>query len=331
MKNALPCLSAALCLIASVAFGGSDSKDVVTSSKNPGPIVEINPGPKISFEFDAEESYVGDGDVERGGYSVRDFDENDFLIRFVLTPRVKFGILRLGAAYERFDFGIDSNNQIRNGIVGGGRFAFPLHAELPDRLEAANFVVGLDTEITDAFLIRIEAHPGWYGAGGDLFDGDNFRVPFIAGVTYVYGPTLQFTLGVGVNFEGKYPVLPGGGVRWQFAPQWVLNAVVPTPRLEYEVTKNFTIYAGAVIKTETYRVDDNFGDLAGDRRLNNARLGYTEVRTGLGVDWKPTSTITFSLEGGYLPYRDFDYFRPHVRYQEDGGAVYGGVALRVAL
>jgi hypothetical protein len=329
MKHALPCLSAALCLIASVAFAGSDSKDVVTSSKNPGPIVEINPGQKISFEFDASETYAGESDVERGGFRVEDFDENDFLVRFVLTPRVKFGILRLGAEYERFDFGIDANDQIRNGIRGGNRL-FLLDAELPDRLEAANAVIGLDTEFTESWLIRIEAHPGWYGAGGDLFDSDNFRVPFIAGTTYVYSPTLQFTLGVSVNFEGKYPVLPGGGVRWQFAPQWVLNAVLPTPRLEYDVTKNFTLYAGAVIKTETYRVDDNFGDLAGDRRLNNARLNYSEVRTGLGFEWKITPEIAFSLEGGYLPYREFDYFRPHIRYHEDGGAPYGTVALHMA-
>ncbi len=292
--------------------------------------VETNTGPaSLSYEFDLQDSYVGNGDVERGGYSVRDFAENDFLARFIFTPRIKFGILRLGATYERYDFGIDANDQDRNGIRGG-RLGLPLRAELPDRLQDTSFVVGLDTEFTDSFLIRIEAHPGWYGAGGDLFRGDNFRVPFIAGTTYVYSPTLQFTLGVGVNFEGKYPVLPGGGVRWAFAPNWVLNAVVPRPRLEYEVNKNFTLYGGAEIKSDTFRVGDRFGDFAGKPRLDNAYLSYSEVRTGVGFDWKLSPGVTLSAEGGYVPYRTFDYSRVHVRYREDGGAPYGGVALKAA-
>jgi hypothetical protein len=329
MKYPLRLSALAFCLAALPALAGTDSKNVVSSSKNPGPIVEINPGPKISFEFEASDTYVGDSDVERGGFRVEEFDENDFLARLVFTPRMKFGILRLGAAYERYDFGIDANSQIRNGIIGGNLLG-PLNAELPDRLEAMNFVVGLDTEFTESWLIRIEAHPGWYGAGGDLFDGDHFRVPFIAGTTYVYSSTLQFTIGVGVNFEGKYPVLPGGGVRWQFAPNWVLNAVVPAPRLEWQATRNLTIYAGAVIKTDTFRVDEDFGTFAGNRRLDDAWLSYEEVRTGAGIDWKIGSNATLSLEGGYVPFRQFDYSRVHIRYHEDGGAPYGGIGLKVA-
>ncbi len=343
MKFPLRLCSVAFCFAAAAAFAGSDSKNVVTESpKNSGPIVEINPRPKLSFEFEVSDAYLGDADIGRGGYEVDDFDENDFLARLVFTPRVKFGILRLGAAYERYDFGIDADNQIRNGIAGGRLeriidetgnetlFVRPLSAELPGRLEAANFVVGLDTEFTDSFLIRIEAHPGWYGAGGDLFDGDNFRVPFIAGGTWVYSSTLQFTLGVGVDFEGKFPVLPGGGVRWQFAPDWVLNAVMPTPRLEYSPTKALTIYAGAEIKSETFRTTEQFGDLAGDPRLNNAHLTYSEVRTGLGVDWHFASNAFFTVEGGYVPFRQFDYTHVHVRYHEDGGAPYGSVGLNIA-
>lgn len=321
MKTSLRLCTFALCLSAVRLFGGG---------REAGPSVELNPQPApLSFEFDVQESYVGEADVERGGYNVRNFDENDFLARFIFTPRIKFGILRLGAAYERFDFDISANDQIRNGIAGG-KFGLPFSAEIPDRLQAANFVIGLDSEFSDSLLFRIEAHPGWYGGGSDLFDSDNFRVPFIAGVTWVYSPTLQFTLGIGVDFEGKYPVLPGGGVRWQFAPKWTLNAVVPKPRLEYEVTKNFTAYAGAEIKADTYRVNDRFGDNAGDSRLNGAHLTYSEVRLGVGFDWKITTGITFSVEGGYLPYRNFDYARANVRYQEDGGAPYGGIALKAA-
>src|SRR5438309_657952 len=59
----------------------------------------------FSGEFVVEETYVGNGDVQRGNQVLRDFDESDTLLRFVLTPRIKLGVLRLGAEWERFSFG----------------------------------------------------------------------------------------------------------------------------------------------------------------------------------------------------------------------------------
>ncbi|HTL77801.1 MAG TPA: hypothetical protein VL136_00220, partial [Candidatus Babeliales bacterium] len=50
----------------------------------------------LSGEFSADVTYVGEGDVERGGKHVNDFDEIDSDIRVVLTPRMKLGVLRLG-------------------------------------------------------------------------------------------------------------------------------------------------------------------------------------------------------------------------------------------
>ena len=86
----------------------------------------------------------------------------------------------------------------------------------------------------------------------------------ILGGTYIYSSDLQFVLGVSFDYEREQPVLPGGGVRWRLASQWLLDAVLPTPRLDYEVNRNLTIYAGADIKGSTFRVDDNFGNERGD-------------------------------------------------------------------
>ena len=54
----------------------------------------------LSGEFSADITYVGEGDVQRGGKHVNDFDEIDSDIRVVLTPRFKLGVLRLGAAFR---------------------------------------------------------------------------------------------------------------------------------------------------------------------------------------------------------------------------------------
>ena len=43
----------------------------------------------LSGEFSGDVTYVGEGDVERGGKHVNDFDEIDSDIRVVLTPRMK--------------------------------------------------------------------------------------------------------------------------------------------------------------------------------------------------------------------------------------------------
>ena len=261
----------------------------------------------FSGEFAVEETYVANGDVQRGPHAVRDFYESDTLLRFVLTPRIKLGVLRLGAEWERFSFG------------------FPDQAPLPDTLQALSLVIGLDTQLSDSILLRFQAQPGFYGT--DDFESQDVNVPFVIGGTYIYSPNLQFVLGIGVDIERKYPVLPGGGVRWKIARQWVLNAVLPTPRLEYQLNKDLTLYAGGTVKETNFRVSDNFGSTRGIPRLNQAVLTYGEIRTGAGADWKVSPVITLSAEAGYQPYRDFDFYRADVRYHQDGGAPYGTVSL----
>jgi hypothetical protein len=269
-------------------------------------------GFRFSAEYNIEQTYIGDSEVSRGRDTVRDFDESDTLVSFVLTPRVSIGVLRLGAGYERFAFGFND----------GG--------PLPDTLQAVNLIIGLDTQFSDSILIRIEAQPGLYGAGMDDLEWEDANLPFVIGGTYIYSPNLQFVLGIGVDVNRKYPVLPGGGIRWKFATQWVLNAVLPTPRLEYELNRQFTLYTGAVIKDETFRMSDRFGTAGGQPQLNRAVFNYTEVRTGIGFDWKIAPALTLTAEGGYLPYREFDFFRTNVRYHHDGGAPYGTISVHGA-
>src|SRR5439155_22372359 len=109
--------------------------------------------------------------------------------------------------------------------------------------------------------------------------------------------------------------------------QRVLNAVLPTPRLEDQFDKDLTLYAGGTVKETNFRVSDNFGSTRGIPRLSQGVLTYGEIRTGAGADWKVLSVITLSAEAGYQPYRDFDFYRADVRYHQDGGAPYGTVSL----
>jgi hypothetical protein len=266
-----------------------------------------------SGEYVAEGTYVGEGDVQRGpNKKVSDFDEIDSELRLVLTPRTQFGILRLGVEWQRFSFG------------------FPAKTPLPNTLQSFSTVIGLDMQLSDSIIVRAEGQPGLYNSGLGHLDWDDFNLPFLVGGTYIFSPNVQLVLGVSVNVERKYPVLPAAGIRWKIGPQWLLDAVLPTPRLQYEMNRFITLYAGATVKEANFRVDGGFGDAHGIPRLNNAILTYSEIRTGAGFDWKISPIVTFTGEIGYQPYRDFDFYRAEVRYHQDGGAPYGTISLHGA-
>jgi hypothetical protein len=266
--------------------------------------------PGFSGEYLLEDTYVGEADVQRGHHTVENFDENDSILGFILTPRISLGVLRIGGDWERFSFG------------------FPALTPLPNTLQSTGLVVGLDTQLSDSILVRFEAQPGVYGT--NHFSIDTFNVPFIIGGTYIYNPNVQFIAGVSVDIERKYPVLPGAGLRWRLHRQWVLDAVLPKPRLEYDPNRDIELYVGANIKETSFRVDDRFGVSHGIPRLNNAVLTYSEVRTGIGCDWRISSNATLTAEAGYQPYRAFDFYRADTRFHEDGSAPYGMISLHGA-
>ncbi len=294
------------------AFAGSAFAGSEQDSYNPPNSVVEEPY-KFSAEFTVEQAYLGGADVQRGRRDVSDYDEYYSNLAFIYTPRVNFGVLRLGAQWERYSFDFPNGGQ-----------------QLPNTLQAVNSIVGLDTKYSDSLLFRLEAQPGFYGTSFDHLNGDSFNVPFVLGGTYIYTPELQFVLGVGVNVQGKFPAIPGGGIRWKFAPHWVLNAVLPTPRLEYQLNPNITLFAGGNVKANSFRVDDRFGSSHGDTSLNSAWLTYEEIRTGAGAEWKINSSLSFTIEGGYAPWRQFDFHRTEVRYHNETGAPYGAVVLHGA-
>jgi opacity protein-like surface antigen len=301
-----------LALTSRPAFG---VKVETFSTKENKDVALVESQSAFPFEFEIEGTYVGDGDVERGEHGdmvISDFHETQGMIRFVYTPMTRIGILRLGLQTERYSF------------------SFGSLAPIPDNLHSTNLVIGLDTQLSDSILIRLEAQPGFYGTDFDDFGRDTFNVPFVIGGTYIYSSNLQFVFGLGFDAWRQTPLLPGGGVRWKFAPEWTLNAVVPKPRLEYAPNSNLLFYAGADVRLSNYRVEKNFGTLRGDTSLNHASISYEELRTGVGLEWKLSSAVKLSVEGGYIPFRNFDFHRTEVRYHQDGGAPYARIGFSAA-
>ena len=299
MKKILSLLGLSCCFVAAHTF--AEMVEVPTADGEDS----------VGMEFELRGSYIGETDFERGDREINNLETWNGSGRFLVLPRTPVGILRLGFEYENYDFGI------------------PAGLQIPDRLQSLTAIVGLDTKLSDSILIRFEAKPGLYS--GDELESGDFSVPFILGGTYLYSSTLQFVFGVGVDYESEYRALPGGGVRWKFAPQWVLNATLPAPRLEYTINRNLMLYAGAELRGGHYRVDDDFvGDPSEPANLNNTIVQYSEIRTGAGLSWKIGEGSTLVIDGGYVPRREFDYHRADVRWKSDGGAPYGAISFKAS-
>src|ERR1700730_111861 len=117
-------ITVALCLV--LITGKAFAVQVETSSASKKDVALVEPESSVSFEFDADGTYVGSGDVKRGTLRVQNFDETDAHVHYILTPRVKIGILRLGMQAEHYSFG------------------FPHNSAIPDVLESTALVIGLD-------------------------------------------------------------------------------------------------------------------------------------------------------------------------------------------
>jgi hypothetical protein len=263
-----------------------------------------------SYEISGDVSYVGDAKMRIGDVQLGDVNEQCSSLQAVQSSEISNGnLLRLGAGWQRFSFGL------------------PDAAPLPNTLQSAYAVLGADIEIADSWLLRVETYPGVYSDFTDI-SGDDVNSPFIIGATYLASEDLQWIMGVSINARRDIPIIPGAGVRWKFANQWTLDFILPRPRIEYEYNDNLTLYAGGEIKSDTYTVSENFGSSHGRPPLNNAEVDYTEGRIGAGLSWKLNKAISVDLDAGAMVYRDFDFHEANQSMHEDSIAPYGQVAIK---
>ena len=264
---------------------------------------------KMSYEFDADGSYVGDARTNFGSGTKGDVSEARTDERLVISPQYNDGpIYRFGLAYQRSSFGLSKA------------------APLPDILQEENLVLGVDFQVFNSWLVRVEADPGLYNdarAAGYRA----FNVPFTIGGSYIASEELQWVVGLEVDVNRQIPVFPAVGMRWAINDSWVLDAILPTPRLEYDWSKALTLYLGGDVEDGTYRIDQGVGSALGRPSLGGTIVEYDEVRVGAGFTWKASKAVTLELEGGYLPYREFDFHRADEHFSNDDGAPYGQMSL----
>jgi len=298
-------LSRFLWLVSLSGFYGLGSGFVQAEEKKESPA-------ELSHELDSEHSYVGGVKMKVGAISIGHINEQASGLRYVLSRSVSDHVLlRLGAGWRRFSFGL------------------PAAAPLPNTLQSANAVVGGDLELSDEWLMRMEIEPGIYSDFKDI-SSDDVNAPLTLGFSYLVNEDLQWVFGASVDARRNIPFLPGAGVRWNFADRWTLMLIPPRPRIEFELADTLKLYGGADILTGTYQVARDFGNNHGRPNLNNTSLDYTEIRLGAGASWKTKPGFVVEVDGGYMVYQEFDFHTADTKIESDGGAPYGQIALRAA-
>lgn len=276
------------------------------------PVMQANASvrePEISQELTADYSYVGGAKTHLGNIPLGHVTEQQSDIKYVMSRELEQNILlRFGAEWQQLSFGL------------------PQNALLPNTLQDIHAIVGADFDLSDRWLLRVDWQPGLYSDLKDI-SFEDFNAPLTAGFSYLVNKNLQWVFGFDLNLRRHYPFLPGAGVRWQFADQWVLDFILPNPRLEYKPTDTLTAYIGGQFIVDTYKVSENFGVNHGRPNLNDATLDYSEYRAGAGVNWEFMPHLSAEVEGGYMIERKFDFYNANTQIGS-GGAPYGQVALR---
>jgi Domain of unknown function (DUF6268) len=249
--------------------------------------------------FDAEWAYVGSAATRGGGVTFDSGEEQSSYLRYVFSPQItRRLLLHFGAEWQRFSFGV------------------PDSAPAPSSLQQISAVIGMDWQGTDKWLFRAELQPGVYSDFHDVSWRD-VDAPLLLSAAYLVNPDLQWFFGLRLDARSNYPVIPALGLRWKFADAWTLNAVLPRPRLEYDLDPRFQAHLGADIKAGTFRMGDKFGDDQPWSGLNRAILDYLEVRVGPGISWKIRPNVTVEADAGCMVYRRFDFADQDVVFRGD--------------
>jgi hypothetical protein len=243
----------------------------------------------FSYELEAESSFFGRGTWKEGSTDVGDSSEISSSAKFVLSLQVRdTALLRLGVGWL-------------------GYFFYPKpQAPIPDTLQAEYLEIGADIQVSPAILARVAALPGIYNNGRD-FETRDVNVPFEIAASYFVSSDLIILAGVYVDVNADPPIFPVFGVHWKISDKWLIEGMPPRPQLRYLLSDKVTLFAGADLRENTFVVDNRFGTSRGVPQLNGAILEYYEIRAGAGLTWKIFNNASLDLEGGFTPYRRFDY------------------------
>ncbi|HLW35462.1 MAG TPA: hypothetical protein VKS98_07355 [Chthoniobacterales bacterium] len=287
-----------------------------TVSAYAGTSMELQPAPspaqdenKNSTEiFNYETTYTGSSDYQKynGRFGDSDSIYNDisYAHRFLITGN---WYLRLGAEYERFDFGGDNGSNrllvpghTLAGIVGSNN-------GLPDHLQTVHALVAYEYIFKDHAGAGIELDPGVYFE--DHVDGGAFDIPWKVWVTFPLKKDKIFAvIGAGGSLNSSPIAAPGGGLIWLFTDHLRLEGVFPKPALVYNPNDDWEFRLAGNLFYESYRTDNVYTP-ARKLREHDPIVQYSEDRAGVQATYSHFKPLDITLDVGCTIRRELDFFR----------------------
>lgn len=288
------------------AFAGTVAKDFKSDKK----VMQEPCPPDALTLIHTDSDYVWRSSVDRG-----DGTQDALHNSIVLGQRIPLGgifggwpnaecghwYLRLGAAYERFDFGTDNETR------------------LPDTLQSIAGVIAVEYVVKNDAAILLESRPGVYFQHDINTGAFDAPTTLAAAIPVFGGDKFYLVLGAYGSLLGNYPVVPFIGAIWHINDQWDLRAVLPEPRLTYKVTEKLHFYVGGELAGGGFKTDRRFvqgGQREGRGDVSGTTVTYTDVRAGGGITWEG-KPFTVELGGGASLQRQFDYSRADESFETD--------------
>ncbi|HST31609.1 MAG TPA: hypothetical protein VLK27_12315 [Chthoniobacterales bacterium] len=285
-----------------------------------GPALEMQPAPspaqdenKNSTEiFDYETTYTASSDYQKysGRFGDSDSIYNDisYAHRFLITGN---WYLRIGAEYERFDFGGDNgdNHFGPGGVVLGGNNG------LPDHLQTFHALIAYEYIVHDHAGAGIDLEPGLYFE--DHANGDAFDIPWKVWVSFPLKKDKIFgVIGAGGSLNSNPIAAPGGGIIWLFTDHLRLEGVFPKPALVYNPNDDWEFRIAGNLYYESYRTDDVITP-APKLQVHNPVVQYSEDRAGVQATYSHFKPFDITLDVGCTIRREFDFFRAEASVKTD--------------
>ena len=288
--------SAGLFLLVIISVSMASAQDAYKATQTT--LTDTSP-PTVRDIVSIQSSYVFEGNLDsddlHGSFGKQDALHNAFEYshRFLLNGRF---FLRVGIAYERFDFSSTP-------------------APVPNHLQSLAGVIALEYMVGNDVGAFIQVRPGIYTE--NEFRGEAFDFPITLGAVWVLQKDRLFFFG-GVNMaflRGEFPLFPIAGLVWKPNSTWNVYAIVPEPRVTYSPNRNLTFWVGGQLLGGSYRTDRN--DDVEPHKLSNAQVDYSDYRAGLGAEFHLSNQVSVRLGAGYSVWRRIDFERAGVEFDAD--------------
>lgn len=264
------------------AFAGAPSKapNIALNEPRFEPFVLVESG----FSFDADYDRGGHGSAwewrTRAGVLIP--------LPHAPLPGRDRGVwnLRLGMDWHRFEF--DHSGSL----------------PLPGRLQSVRAIIGIELRAGDELGALLEVRPGVYFENDAGSDAWNFPVRLGLG----YRVNDRFSLAVMGRYDGfaENQVIGGIGFVWKISDTVTLSAIAPEPRITWQATEQFAVWAGGEFAGGAYRTEQRGGAL----------VDYTDYRAYVGATWSAGSWKIEAAAGASFE-REWDYHRDDRRFHTD--------------